>query len=236
LNFKIHEGRERQPLCSGGQSSWLQIQRSGFDSRHYQIFWQVAGLEWELLERESRGSGLENRDYGRRDPLCWPWDTPLSAEVGTLPTSSGCLVGIVRSQTTATELLLLLGPLNKLWQHHQWHVSVNSWSGQTQSTRSTRSCACTTTALLESQQLFWQLEQDKETVLLQSAVWNAFHTGTNLYKDSYHCHVEIMLLYCSTFVQAFRNNTAYKKEKHHTRCSVQVSAGDYTNSCRHEMV
>jgi hypothetical protein len=24
----------------------------------------------ELLERKSSGSGLENRDYGRRDPLC----------------------------------------------------------------------------------------------------------------------------------------------------------------------
>jgi hypothetical protein len=27
------------------QSSWLQIQRSGFDSRRYQIFWEVVGLE-----------------------------------------------------------------------------------------------------------------------------------------------------------------------------------------------
>jgi hypothetical protein len=26
------------PLWSSGQSSWLQIQRSGFDSRRYQIF------------------------------------------------------------------------------------------------------------------------------------------------------------------------------------------------------
>jgi hypothetical protein len=29
---------ERAPLWSSGQSFWLQIQRSGFDSRHYQIF------------------------------------------------------------------------------------------------------------------------------------------------------------------------------------------------------
>jgi hypothetical protein len=28
----------RSPLWSGGQSSWLQIQRSGFDSRRYQVF------------------------------------------------------------------------------------------------------------------------------------------------------------------------------------------------------
>jgi hypothetical protein len=27
------------------KSSWLQIQRSGFDSQPYQIFWKVVGLE-----------------------------------------------------------------------------------------------------------------------------------------------------------------------------------------------
>jgi hypothetical protein len=50
------------PLWSSGQSSWLQIQRPEFDSRHYQIFWEVAYLERgplslvttteELLERK----------------------------------------------------------------------------------------------------------------------------------------------------------------------------------------
>jgi hypothetical protein len=68
----------RPPLWSGGQSSWLQIQRSGFDCRRYQIFRVVVGLErgplrlvstiQELLERKSSGSGLENPDYSRRDP------------------------------------------------------------------------------------------------------------------------------------------------------------------------
>jgi hypothetical protein len=58
-------------LWSGGQSSWLQIQRSGFDSRPYQIFWEVVSLERgplslvntieELLGRKSSDSGLENR-------------------------------------------------------------------------------------------------------------------------------------------------------------------------------
>jgi hypothetical protein len=32
-------------LWSSGQSSWLQIHRSGLDSRRYQIFWEVLGLE-----------------------------------------------------------------------------------------------------------------------------------------------------------------------------------------------
>jgi hypothetical protein len=35
---------ERQPLWSSGQSSWLQIRRPGFDSRHYQKK-KVVGLE-----------------------------------------------------------------------------------------------------------------------------------------------------------------------------------------------
>jgi hypothetical protein len=35
----------RPPLWSSGHSSWLQIQRSGFDSRCYQIFCEVVGLE-----------------------------------------------------------------------------------------------------------------------------------------------------------------------------------------------
>jgi hypothetical protein len=66
------------PLWSSGQSSWLQIQRSEFDSRRYQIFREVVGLERgplshmstieELLERKNSGFGLEGREYGRRDP------------------------------------------------------------------------------------------------------------------------------------------------------------------------
>jgi hypothetical protein len=65
----------------------------GFDSRRYQIFWEVVGQERgplslvstfeELLKRKSSGSGLENRNYGRRDSSRWPRDTPLSAKVGT---------------------------------------------------------------------------------------------------------------------------------------------------------
>jgi hypothetical protein len=56
------------PLWSSGQSSWLQIQRSGYDSRRYQIFWEAVGLEWgplgpvstteELFERKIGGSRL----------------------------------------------------------------------------------------------------------------------------------------------------------------------------------
>jgi hypothetical protein len=71
----------RPPLWSSGQSFWQQIHRSGFDYRHYQIFWEVMGLERsplrlvstieELLERKSSGSGLESREYSRTDPSRW---------------------------------------------------------------------------------------------------------------------------------------------------------------------
>jgi hypothetical protein len=72
---------KKPPLWSSGQSSWLQIQKSGVDSRNNQIFWEVVGLErgplslvsttGELLGRKSSGSSLENREYGRRDPSRW---------------------------------------------------------------------------------------------------------------------------------------------------------------------
>jgi hypothetical protein len=64
------------PLWSSAQRFWIQIQRSWFDYRRHQIFWEVLGLERgplslvnateELLGRNDSGSGLENRDYGRR--------------------------------------------------------------------------------------------------------------------------------------------------------------------------
>jgi hypothetical protein len=100
------------PLWSSG--SWLQIQRTGFDSQRCLIFWEVVGLEWgplslvstieELLERKSSGSGLENREYGRRDPSGWPRGT-LYPQKLTLssPTSGGRSVGIVHSWTQAIE-------------------------------------------------------------------------------------------------------------------------------------
>jgi hypothetical protein len=108
----------RPPLWSSGQSSWLQIQRSGFDFRRYQIFWEVVGLERgplslvstieELLGRKSSGSGLENRDYGRRDPSRWPRGTLYPQKLAlTSPTSSGPSVCIVRSRTQVTEFSLV---------------------------------------------------------------------------------------------------------------------------------
>jgi hypothetical protein len=102
------------PLWSSGQSSWLQIQRSRFDSRCYQIFWAIAGLERgplslvstieELLGSKSCGSGPESREYGRREPSNWLRFTisPQTLAV-TSPTSGSRSVVTVRSRTQATE-------------------------------------------------------------------------------------------------------------------------------------
>jgi hypothetical protein len=87
-------------------SSWLQIQRPGFDSGRYHIFWEVLSLERgslglvstieELLERNSSGSGLEIQDYGRGDPSLWPRGTLYPRKLAlTSPTSCGLSVGIV---------------------------------------------------------------------------------------------------------------------------------------------
>jgi hypothetical protein len=90
----------------------------GFDSRRYQIFWEVVGLERgplslvriteELLEWKSSGSGSrKNRDYGRGDPLRWPRDTLYQLKLAlTSPRGSGRSVGIVRLRTKTTEFFI----------------------------------------------------------------------------------------------------------------------------------
>jgi hypothetical protein len=52
---------------------------------------------------QPRGSGLENWEYDREDPLRWPRDTLYPQKLAlTSPTSGGPSVGIVRLQTKAT--------------------------------------------------------------------------------------------------------------------------------------
>jgi hypothetical protein len=82
----LYKGIRPLPLVYS-QTSWLQLQRSGFDSRRYQVFWEVVGLERdplglvstfeELLQRRSSSSGLENLEYGSgnpsRRPRCKGW-------------------------------------------------------------------------------------------------------------------------------------------------------------------
>jgi hypothetical protein len=65
----------------------------GFDSRPYQIFWEIEGLERgplslvrtieELLEWKSSGSGLENRDQRPWKLVALTTQHPLPGKVGT---------------------------------------------------------------------------------------------------------------------------------------------------------
>jgi hypothetical protein len=78
IYFNVYMQPGGLPLWSSGQSTWLQIQRSGFDSRFYQILREVVDLERGplslmctiegLLGRKSSGSSLETRQYDNRDP------------------------------------------------------------------------------------------------------------------------------------------------------------------------
>jgi hypothetical protein len=55
-------------------------------------------------------SGLENREYGRGNPLCWPRDTLYPQKLTlTSPTIGGRSVGIVRLRTKATEFVFCIG-------------------------------------------------------------------------------------------------------------------------------
>jgi hypothetical protein len=58
----------------------------------------------EILERKSSGSGLEIREYGRKDPSRWPRGNLYPQKLALIsPTSGGLFVSIVRSWTQATE-------------------------------------------------------------------------------------------------------------------------------------
>jgi hypothetical protein len=113
----------------------------GLDSRHYHIFWDVGGLERgplsvmstkeELLGRNSSGSGLEIREYGRGDPLRWLHNTLYLQKLAlTSPTRDGRSVSIVRSQIKDTEFsffsLVILLKKNVLSVDHFAQCSSNS--------------------------------------------------------------------------------------------------------------
>jgi hypothetical protein len=88
----------------------------GFDSRSYQIFWEVVGLEpgplnlvstiEKLLGRKYSGLSLEIREYGRRDPSRSPRGTLYPQKLALTSRTSGLRsVGIVHSGTHATECI-----------------------------------------------------------------------------------------------------------------------------------
>jgi hypothetical protein len=106
------------PLLSSGHSSWLQIQRSGCDSRRYQIFWEVMGEERdplslvstteEIIQSKSSGSGPEKRSNGSRGSIKLTSWHPPSAKVGT----------------NFAEKQRSLGRYSSLWDQSHWIIII----------------------------------------------------------------------------------------------------------------
>jgi hypothetical protein len=99
---------------------------SRFNSRWYQIFWEIVGLELdafslvstteELLGRNSSGYSLEGREYGRRNLLCWPHDTLYLQKLALSSlTSDGRLVSVVHSWTKGTKFNIYLYIYRSTW-------------------------------------------------------------------------------------------------------------------------
>jgi hypothetical protein len=95
------------------------FRRPRFDSRRYQIFWEVVALEWgplslmstteELLGKNSSNSGLENWEYSCGDLLRWPRDTLYPQKLALIsPTCGGRSVDIVHLRTKSTEFVCFL--------------------------------------------------------------------------------------------------------------------------------
>jgi hypothetical protein len=106
----------------------------GFDSLHYQILWEVVGLERgplslvsaieELLERKRSGAGLENREHGHRDPSRWPRGTLYPQKLALTSPTSGCRsVGIVRLRTQATKFSFLWNQVSNAFRERYCWLS-----------------------------------------------------------------------------------------------------------------
>jgi hypothetical protein len=106
-----------------------------FDFRHFQIFWEAAGLERgplslvrtteKLLERKIAAALKETEINDRGNPLQWPRDTLYPQKLAlTSPTSGGRSVVIVRSRTKATEFRLVFRAegFMQMWQLKRVHI------------------------------------------------------------------------------------------------------------------
>jgi hypothetical protein len=63
-------------------------------------------MSWIYTTYREISSGLENREYGRGNPLRWPRDTLYPQTLAlTSSTSGGRSVGVARLRTKATEFV-----------------------------------------------------------------------------------------------------------------------------------
>jgi hypothetical protein len=68
---------------------------------------QLHEYNWGATWQKSSGFCLENREYGRRDPSCWPRGTLYPQKLAvTSPTSGGRSVGIVHLRTQTMEFFM----------------------------------------------------------------------------------------------------------------------------------
>jgi hypothetical protein len=84
-----------------------------FDSRPYQIFWEVHSASWGQLRRylnEKVAAPVYTTEInGRGNSLLWPRNTLNAPKLAlTSPTSGGRSVGIVHLRTKATEFFYCL--------------------------------------------------------------------------------------------------------------------------------
>jgi hypothetical protein len=62
---------------------------------------------WGVISKKKSCSGLETREYGRRDPARWPCNTFYPHKMALVsPTSDGSSVCIIRSWTKATDFFI----------------------------------------------------------------------------------------------------------------------------------
>jgi hypothetical protein len=82
----------------------------------------------EEIFQGNSGSGQENRDNGRGDPLRWPRGTLYLLKLAlTSPTSGGCSVGIVADYRP--RCLYQIFKTNRFWENSKfrYRLHLNWW-------------------------------------------------------------------------------------------------------------
>jgi hypothetical protein len=85
----------------------------------------------ELIERNNSGSCLENREYGRRDPSCWPRGTLYPQKLAiTSPTIGGRSLGIVEFFLTKSELKYTYCSQRNVYLNSKIACNLYSWDSR----------------------------------------------------------------------------------------------------------